>query len=584
MPEYSHDHPWNKQQWRIQGNWELKMFLARRGDGTMYDIDEFWENTHNDKAIEHLKDIGINLSHIHFHKGYGLKHEKQSIEEAKHWAAKLHARHIRVGVYIGSTFFPEAFEHPDYERMVMKNEYVGWNGPQYFRNFWCYNSPHSIDYFKEVIRVAVEEVQADVLHFDNGFSFYHDQLCHCDFCLAQFRRFIADEIPEIVQIAGYDDSSYLAPPPCGNVDVLAAITEMKEPVSIAWALFHAKAGLLAMETLVNYARSLNPDINILYNGANFSGITSFSRPHMELDKMDLVDITAVEDCIENPVYVTDNGMPVARFRAYKAGLRSRTRVCYYTTNSEGNSRLMLAESAAFNYCCLGFVEMATQRNHCVTNEKDMQFLSYLRINESLFLDRQPWHNVAVLRHHESQLLNPYPCALTPYVVEQLLFEHHEPFSIIGEAELDTQNSMSDFDVIILPDCKCLNDEQLEQLQEYVSKGGKLLAIGNTATATALNQYRPEWGLGKIFNQARSPSSRIVDYDETPNSNARMNREAASSQELLKAALGTGQAVYIPALDFVLPDISFWEEFSGKNFLFSYIFRSVMPALPLFSGS
>ena len=560
----ANDDPWWGRQWRVLGNWEPKMFLKRRGDGTFCDVDALWKDIHSDAAIRRMKALGINLSHIHFHKGYGLEHEAESIREAKAWAERLHAEGIRVGVYIGCTLFPETFRHPDYGKMLMQHGEIGWSGAQYFRRYWCHNRPAAIRYFQEVIRTAIEDVGADVLHFDNSFSCIGDQACHCEDCLALFRRFLREDIPDIVAATGYDRPDLLQPPPAGNRDYLASLKELREPGAIAWALFRAETGFRAMERFAAYARSLRQDIAILYNGANLCGITPFSRPDRELEKMDLVDITCVEDSLENPVIVTEDGMPVSRFRAYKAGARARTRVCYYTTGERLDDRLMLAESAAFNYRCLGFVETAMQANHRATAD-DEPLLRYLADHESLFVDREPWHHIAVLRHHESMLLNPFPSGLSPYVVEQMLFEDHAPFTIIGVRDLTVERLASDFDLVVLPDSKCLRDEEIAALEAYVHDGGGLLSIGNTATATCLNQFRPVWGLGRMFGLAHAPGGSITCYEEVATGSITSSGGRAAAT--LAAELGSGRAMHMPSLDFRLPDKSRLTRFGGFDWYY-----------------
>ncbi len=76
----------------------------------------------------------------------------------------------------------------------------------------------------------------------------------------------------------------------------------------------------------------------------------------------------------------------------------------------------------------------------------------------------------------------------------MLFEHHVCFTLIGADELECRRLSREFDLLVLPDSKCLSDGQITQLEKFVSGGGNLLAVGNTATATPLNQYRGLWGL------------------------------------------------------------------------------------------
>ena len=537
---------------RINGNWEPKMFLKRRGDGTSVDIDSMWEHIHSDAYIKHLQEIGANVSHIHFHKGYGLEAEADSIYEAKLWAEKLHKAGIKVGVYIGSTFFMETFNHLDRDKMLVKNEVSGWNAAQYFRKHWCYNSSVAINYFKEVIRVAIEDVKADILHFDAAFASKIDQLCHCEYCLEGFKKFITEEIPEIADIAGFNDPLLLSPPPCGNREYLASVNELNEPGIIAWTLFHAQAGFDALDAVCKYSRSIKDDILIFYNGCQLAGNTRYSRPDMALEKLSLVDMSCTEDSNENPVYTTDSGIPVSRFRAYKAGYRSQTGICYYTVTNGEDNKLMLAEAAAFNYNSLGFIETAMQQNHKLEDPGDIKFINHLIDHESSFIEQTQWHNVAVLRHHESMLLNQFPCSLTPYIVEQFLFEEHIPFSIINSNDI-TKEKLADFAVLILPDSKSLSDYEISVIENFVANGGHLISIGNSGTATNLNQFRSEWGLSKIFNCKKSPFIPVMKYDEVAVSTAESAQLKTSSQDNIVAEYGRGKATHIPSLEFDLPD-------------------------------
>ena len=122
--------------------------------------------------------------------------------------------------------------------------------------------PYPREFREDVIRVAVQDVEADILHFDHSFSAAHDRLCHCPYCIDGFHRFVADEIPGIVHAAGYDRPDQLSPPPAGNAEYLTHVKELHEPGAIAWALFHAAAGTRALAHFADFARALSPRIGI----------------------------------------------------------------------------------------------------------------------------------------------------------------------------------------------------------------------------------------------------------------------------------------------------------------------------------
>lgn len=563
---------WNLQQWRVLGNWEPLMFLKRRGDGAFCDLDRLWADIHSDAAISRMKALGINLSHIHFHKGYGLEHEHESIEEARAWARKLHKHGIRVGAYIGCTVFVETFRHPHREQIIAKDGGVTWSRGQYFRRFWCYNSPQSRAYFEEVIDVAVKHIEADVLHFDAAFNTIRGQECRCEYCLAQFQTFIRDKLPEVIEAAGYSSAEHLQPPPLADDASANALNTIQEPGAVAWALYQAHVGLRALEHFTQYARSLRPDIAVLFNGATLCGIHPFCRSDRELAKLRLVDMTCVEDSQENPPGVTADGMPISRFRAYKAAARHATRVCYYTTEQGRDSALALAEAAAFNYASLGFVETAMQSNHRVETADARAMLDYIVDHETLFLDREPWHQIAVLRHQDSQMLNPFPSGLSPYVIEQLLFEEHAAFAILCEEDLDRRVLSEAFDLLILPDCTCLSDSEIREIEAFVQRGGALLSLGNTATATPINRLRPVWGFASIFDSGAPPVAVSAAYAEVAHALAPGDATPTSGAEPLQASFGRGRAVHIPRIDFDLPDKTRLHRFAGIDWYYHPYWR------------
>jgi len=222
---------------------------------------------------------------------------------------------------------------------------------------------------------------------------------------------------------------------------------------------------------------------------------------------------------------------------------------------------MLAEAAAFSYNSLGFVAMVQQANHLIETAKDEALIRWLTANEELFLDREPWHQVAVLRHHKSALLNPFPCALTPYVVEQTLFERHVAFGIVGERDLKAETLHKDFSLLILPDSKCLSDEEVREIEGFVSQGGRLLSIGLSGTATPFNQYRPSWALGRVFGRGDRPMAPEVTYEEIAVS-ARSAKATTLDATPIEAQFGAGRAVHLPPLRFRIPPKESVHGFSG----------------------
>jgi len=83
----------------------------------------------------------------------------------------LHKHGMKLGVYIGDTIYSETMlrELPEAAQWVlrMENGDAVRYGGQTFRYRVDFNHPGYVEHIKKVIRVAVEEVKADFIHFDN---------------------------------------------------------------------------------------------------------------------------------------------------------------------------------------------------------------------------------------------------------------------------------------------------------------------------------------------------------------------------------------------------------------------------------
>jgi hypothetical protein len=79
---------------------------------------------------------------------------------------------------------------------------------------------------------------------------------------------------------------------------------------------------------------------------------------------------------------------------------------------------------------------------------------------------------------------------------RLLVENHIPFDcahdvILGE---NATTALARYDLLVLPDVACLSDAQLAAADDYVARGGNVLATGETALFDQLGRARPQFGL------------------------------------------------------------------------------------------
>ena len=124
--------------------------------------------------IARLKALGVNFVMMHCYKGAGLQAERQSMADAAQFAARCHEAGLRVGVYVTSgtmlweLFFKEKPEAKEWAVLDAKGKPIiyPWGGASY-RYFWNRNHPDAEAYHQKIVRYAIEEIHADLLHFDN---------------------------------------------------------------------------------------------------------------------------------------------------------------------------------------------------------------------------------------------------------------------------------------------------------------------------------------------------------------------------------------------------------------------------------
>ncbi len=168
----------------MAGSWEEPSFRARRMGRTDYtlpaDLRAQYAREHTPEMIAQLKDWGVNFVMIHCYKGAGFKTEQEGMEDAKRFTRLAHQAGLRVGAYIGGTMlyerlFEEEPKAPQWRAFGPHGEPLYYHPSQQFRYAAVRNHPGFIEYLKKPVRFAVEEMHADLIHFDN-FGYGRGQL------------------------------------------------------------------------------------------------------------------------------------------------------------------------------------------------------------------------------------------------------------------------------------------------------------------------------------------------------------------------------------------------------------------------
>jgi hypothetical protein len=524
-------------------NMEGLSFVRRRG-GQEANYAEEWRADISDKTVRTLLNNGVNLIIMSLYKGAGLKAEARDIEAAREFIGIAHRRGLRVGGYVGGTLLYEMLEleEPSSKDWKQIDEfghpiYYAETG-QTFRYMACRNNPGYLAYIKDVLRVGVQDLGVDMIHFDQMIWGSAPASCHCDHCRKQFREFLKNRYPAERALLrfGFGDVGRLDIPPFGS-DNSPVFAELTNPLMQEWILFRAWSLAERYKELTGYIRTLNPETAVQANSAmNFDDNNGFVYGVDYSQLLDGGDMVFSEES-NQPVVWTDDGRLVSQIRTYK-GVRSMAQSLWvwqavtrdpenenFPSWDEGSFERGLAEALAYNDRNLGVVagwDLAS--NTIPARARPYVDLFYSRSKD--LVNTKTVADVAILRAYASTAFNPARSNVSTILFEQSLIVAKIPFAIIFDRHL---RDLSAYKVLVLADQDALSDAQVASIRNFVQAGGSVIATGRTSLFNEWRLRRPKFALADLLG-ADQPTA------------------AGRANTPLRTEAGLGRAVYIPRVE------------------------------------
>jgi hypothetical protein len=387
--------------------------------------------------------------------------------DAVQFAKLCHDAGLQVGVYAYSGAF---LWEPLFQEVPQAREWVllGEDGQPRtydkaaYRYFWNRNHPAAQAFYEKIVAFAVNEIQADLLHFDN----YHVGPGYDGPSVERFRQYLRDTFtPAQLKKGGLDDVNTVRPPRTGSADGL---------LRRAWLDFSCRSLADSYQEMSRYARTLRKDILI---ECNPGGPGNSIQPPVDHGRL-LPGGEAFWDEGRRPGY--RDGQLYTRIRTYKvARRRSNMAFAYVTTPLE------MAESMAFNLDCLGCIcwfeygqIVTTPGSQAALSPEMASFVRFFHGRRDLFRDANVVADVAVLRSFPSQVFAGPEYAGLTHRVEQALIDDHVCFQIIYDQQLD---DLRRYRALVLAGCVALSDRHIQSIRQYVASGGRVCIIGPAAT-------------------------------------------------------------------------------------------------------
>jgi hypothetical protein len=528
--------PMKKPDWISQiplafiGAWDIKpLFQNRGGGGPVWLADEY-HTIHMEETVKKFKDMGASMLLLPFYKGFGLEAEKDEISDSKKLAALCHKYGLKVGVYIGATMAYESFllEKPEAKDWIVPN-FMGKPviySTQQFRKLVYFQHPGYKAYIKRVLEIAINDLHADLIHFDNvsvqaeAAVFYHP------LAVENFRTFLRNKYsPEMLKRRfGFNDVKYVEPPLISPL-----VSVVNDPLFQEFTDFRCQQLADYYTEMEKYIRGLNSQVAVEINPHGLDGVNKAWNEGIDFPRLLAhTDFFWIED---QPTSLA-NGVLTTQIRTFKMAETLNNRVFTYTSDN----KIAMAECMAYNRQGMGMIggrdEMGGSRpDHqyeLLPGQQD--YINFFHKNFNLYSNIHNVADVAILHSYASMAYNSDRPYQSTFLYEQALIQAKVPFDIIFDDQL---KNLSKYKVLILADQECLNDDKLELIKTFVKNGGGLVATEHTSLYTEWRNRRRDFGLKDLFKI------------EAPDWRNRTAPEAILNIPVQKNEFGKGKVIYVP---------------------------------------
>ncbi len=516
---------WVKQGIVMAGNWEPLTFIRRRGGQSQQD-EANWALERSEAAARKLKAQGVNLVVTNFYKGFGLKTEAADIDATRRFVESAHRHGLRVGGYIGAsmmyeTFFDEEPAAEDWKQVDERGGPVLYHPSQPYRYMACRNNPGYHAFLEKLMRMGVEDLKLDLVHFDQMESWPEPDTCRCRFCRAQFLDFLRAKYTSDERVArfGFDRVDRMTPPAFGPF-IASAAPELVNPLMQDWVEFRAASYAKRYAEYDAFLARLNPEVALEGNPNLDPSLNKAVRNAVDAGRLlEHGDIVWSEE--PQQASWTSDGRLISKIRSFKLARIMGKSLFVYTGGRYGAAspdsppHLRLAEAMAFNDNNLGMVGDVTPDGVEVTPQA-RAYIDFFHSHQSELAGTNSLADVAVLHSYPAVEFNPSKALVDTVLFEQSLIQAHIPFHIILERHLQ---DLSRYKVLVLAGQDALSDANVERIRRFVAGGGGLVLAGDVATMTEWRVRRGKSAFDALQGRVSRIPAIIPTVDPPP---ARLN--------------------------------------------------------------
>ena len=241
---------------------------------------------------------------------------------------------------------------------------------------------------------------------------------------------------------------------------------------------------------------------------------------------------------------------------------------------------MLSAGGRFWNCYFTDVPSITHDRRNADNQSEAY--NFVKVNADVFEQHVPVANVGVYYSRPTRLFyrqdtlegDSFEASIKG--LEYVLMENHIQYDYIPDEPSITPESLQKYKLIILSNIRCMSDDEVEVLKNYVRNGGNLIATYATSLYDTNGNERDDYGLAELFGvhyTGQRENTQMDNYQFILNQNHPIVQEDSSLTELLftagytllsKPVQGTEViCTHVPTIHNQPPDKSWVEEFSTE---------------------
>lgn len=483
--------------WAFWGHEPRAFYKRRNGNrNTLFGngewIDAWYDRLHTEEAIARLADMGVNTIYTHFYKAMGLEFERPEMENTAKIVKIAHKYGIKVlGYATINSVFDESIrcEYPELDSM--RNIRGSGAKSDSYREYLCLNSDYYKEYFPKVLKYGIEHIGLDGFHLDNAVA----TPCYCDRCLAGFRKFLEDNIPD-PQSVGLPSFKYVRLP-------VIPLKRGTDAVSLMAIRYYRSLYEKVFGGIFQYIKTLRPDNppKVLINSGFVDTNASVDRIGYEIGTdlhSDYVFIETPDRFIDRREDGSNKHVVLGYKWANMAGKKAFNTM--WMTFGVPPTTPAAIKRVIFEGVVFGSIAGTNWAARAVKNgsemilDDEMQYstiknsFNYFKEHNEIYSDSCTKPDIRVLYLPDTRLAKANAYDKTFFLTADAIADSGIVYTIVRPSDIKEPFK----GVLVLPDAEYLSDSEVEQLTELRKNGAEFICLGNPGVYRDNGEERQNW--------------------------------------------------------------------------------------------